>query len=322
MNNVRNSTFPFLPKDFIETSEGLIFAVVSYENHEGKVGCFLRYIPMEKGWKKVTTDEANALLKSSYPQYLYHSPIIDAQFHAVALEDIACHHQPEKRLQMVLARKAEDDIEAKLHRLIPILNQFGVLTRDLGLTGSMLINQQKPSSDIDFVVYGRHAFQQVRTAIQQGIDQNLLSELDLSLMQDNYDRRASELSFEEFSWHEKRKFNKASIENTKFDIGMVEPNPEQESKLEKQHYQKLGSRQFKAVVSNAQYAFDFPAHYWVEDSETPQVISFTHTYTGQAQEGELVEVSGMVERNLANGQCRLIVGSTREAKGEYIKVVS
>ncbi len=317
---IRNSTFPFLPKDFIETKEGLIFAVVSYHDHGNKVGCFLRYVPDENGWHKVKTEQANQLLENEFPQYLFRSQQVDAHYHAVSVDDIVVHHQPEKRLQEVLTRAAQDEIERKLHTLIPILNQFGVSTESLGLTGSMLINQQKSTSDIDLAVYGRDAFQKSRLAVRQAIEDGVIQKLDLSLMQDNYERRDSELQFDEFAWHEERKFNKAAIESTKFDIGMVCLNNEIE--VDHDMYQKLGPRTFKTQIIDDHRAFDFPANYLVADEETPEILSFTHTYIGQAQQGELVEVSGMVERNMTTGQCRLIVGSSREAEGEYIKVIN
>jgi len=316
---MRNSTFPYLPKDFIQTKEGLIFAVVSYQDHDNKIGCFLRYVPDGDGWRKVNTQQANDLLQGSFPQYMYHSQKVDAQFHAVSLQDISHHHQPELRLKELLQREPRDEIEKKCHKLIPVLQQFGVQIEALGLTGSMLINQQKSTSDIDLVVYGRQAFQQTRLAIQQAITLGLVHKLDISLMQDNFERRSSELGFDEFSWHEERKFNKAAIENCKFDIGMVCLEDEKES--DPHHYQKVGPRTFRTQVMDDKRAFDFPACYLVNDQETPVVLSFTHTYIGQAQQGELVEVSGMVERNTSTGQCRIIVGSNREAQGEYIKVI-
>jgi len=317
---IRESGFPYLPKDFIQTKEGLIFAVVSYHDHGNKVGCFLRYVPDDTGWKKVNTEQANQLLENEFPQYLFRSQQVDAHYHAVSIDDIVVHHQPEKRLHEVLARAAYDEIEKKLHKLIPILNQFGVATESLGLTGSMLIHQQQATSDIDLAVYGRAAFQKARSAVRQAINYGVIDKLDLSLMQDNFKRRDSELQFDDFAWHEERKFNKAAIENTKLDIGMVCLNNEIEA--DQYQYQKLGPRTFKTQIIDDQRAFDFPANYLVRDDETPEILSFTHTYIGQAQQGELVEVSGMVERNLSTGQCRLIIGSSREAQGEYIKVLN
>lgn len=315
---MRNADFPYLPKDFIQTKDGLIFAVVSYQSHDEKVGCFLRYRQTKDGWVKVDTEQANRLLQNDFPHYLYQSQQFDTQFHAVSIDDIEYHHQPEQRLKTVLSREPSDEIEQKLHKLLPILVRFGAKSDFLGLTGSMLINQQQPQSDIDLVVYGREAFQQTRQAVQLAMADGVISELDLALMEDNFQRRAGELAFDEFAWHESRKHNKAAIDGSKFDIGMVCLAEELEH--DNHRYQKQGIRTIKTKVIDDHRAFDFPAHFYVDDDITPEVVSYTHTYVGQAKVGEMIEVSGVVERNTATGQCRLIVGSTREAKGEYIKV--
>ncbi|MDO7597548.1 MAG: hypothetical protein MUQ51_04405 [Pseudomonadota bacterium] len=317
---MRNADFPYLPKDFIQTKQGLVFAVVSYQPHEGKVGCFLRYVSYGDAWKKIDTEQANQLLRQSYPEYLYQSTQFDAIFHAVSVKDIVEHHRPEARLQYVLQQEPRDNIEHKLHQLIPILVRFGVNCDSLGLTGSMLINQQCSTSDIDLVVFGREDFQKTRQALKSAVHSGELRHLDLTLMKDNFDRRAGELSFDEFSWHEYRKYNKASIDGTKFDIGMVCLSSEIQQ--DEEQYQKQGMRTIITKVVDDLRAFDFPAVYLVDDKFTPEVLSFTHTYVGQAKKGELVEVSGAVECNIATGTCRLIVGSTREAEGEYIKVIN
>jgi predicted nucleotidyltransferase len=317
---MRNADFPYLPKDFIQTKQGLVFAVVSYQPHEGKVGCFLRYVSNGDAWEKIDTEQANQLLKQSYPEYLYQSTQFDAMFHAVAVNDIVEHHRPELRLQYVLQHEARDEIEHKLQQLIPILVRFGVDCDFLGLTGSMLINQQRSTSDIDLVVFGREDFQKTRQAVKSAVLSGELSDLDLTLMEDNFQRRAGELSFDEFSWHEYRKYNKASIDGTKFDVGMVCLSSEIQQ--DEEQYQKQGMRTIITKVVDDLRAFDFPAVYLVDDKLTPEVLSFTHTYVGQAKKGELIEVSGAVECNIATGKCRLIVGSTREADGEYIKVIN
>lgn len=315
---IRDNSFPYLPRDFIQTKQGLIFAVVSYQPQDDKVGCFLRYVFEDNIWKKVDTEKANTLLKQSYPQYCYQSKQFDASFHAVAVRDIIKHSRPEERLHSVLQREPADEIEQKLHKLIPVLVRYGVNCDFLGLTGSMLINQQRKNSDIDLVVYGREAFLQTRQAVQEALAESIIDKLSMALMKDNYNRRAGELSFDEFSWHESRKFNKAAIDGTKFDIGMV--CLADELKHDNQQYQKQGIRTVKTTVVDDHRAFDFPALYMVDDELTAEVVSFTHTYVGQAMIGEKIEVSGIVERNVTTGKCRLIVGSSREAEGEYIKV--
>ncbi|KGM05815.1 hypothetical protein LP43_2377 [Methylophaga thiooxydans] len=295
-----------------------MFAVVSYHPHQQKVGSFLRYASSGDAWQKVDTAQANRLLSRHHPQYLFKSKQFDAEFHAVNISDVVKHHRPEQRLKALLAAKPQDEIEQKLHKLITILVQFGVNCDFLGLTGSMLIGQQKKGSDIDLVVYGRQAFHQTRDAVKQAVASGLIEELDLSLMKDNFNRRGGDLNFDDFAWHESRKFNKAAIDGTKFDIGMVCLPDELEH--DHHHYIKQGVSTVKAVVLDDHRAFDFPARYLIDNEMTPEVVSFTHTYVGQAIAGETIEVSGAIECDSASGQRRLVVGSTREAIGEYIKV--
>ena len=63
-----------------------------------------------------------------------------------------------------------------------------------------------------------------------------------------------------------------------------------------------------------------PAEFKIAHDEFDAIVSFTATYTGQAVKGEIVEVSGVVEQS-QQGVKRIVVGSSREAHGEYIKVI-
>ena len=316
---MRDSHFPYLPRDFIQTQDRLIFAVVSYCPQNEKIGCFLRYIPAKNGWQKIDTTRANQLLERYYPHYCYYSEEFDATFHGVPTDRVAIHYQPEKKLRDVLQYQPASYIEKKLHKLVAILVHYGVCQKTLGVTGSILIDQQRTGSDIDLVIYGRVAFHQARQAIRLAIADARLTELDLALMRQHYARRQADISFDEFAWHEKRKLNKAVIDGCKFDLGMV--CLADEMLLNNDLYQKQGKATVRARVIDDTNAFDFPSGYCVDDGLLPDILSFTHTYVGQAKVGELIEAVGAVECSQTTGARRLIIGSTREAKGEYIKVV-
>ncbi len=317
---LRASSFPFLPKDFIETREGLVFAVVCYGPQAQKVGCFLRYVSTEGGWQKVSTEEANTLLADEHPHYLYHSADFDAAFHAVSPEDIIQHYRPEVRLKTLLKMVTDDAIVNKCQQLMGILCRYGVDINDIGVTGSMLLGCQKATSDIDLAVYGRDAFHRLRLGVQQAIKDGELAVLSDALMRDNYQRRQGELAYDEFSWHEARKFNKAVINGTKFDLGMVDITQSIEPSM--QHYQKQGQRVIEAKVVDDQFAFDFPARYRIEHELLEEIVVYTQTYVGQAKRGEMIQASGMIEMDMETQVRRLIVGSTREAVGEYIRVLN
>ena len=78
-------------------------------------------------------------------------------------------------------------------------------------------------------------------------------------------------------------------------------------------------------------AFDNPSLYTIEnvkvldgvDVPLVEVVSFTHTYAGEVIDGEHVIAKGKVEKVIVNGKdnhYRLVVGTTREAIDEYLKL--
>jgi len=306
----------FLSKDFIETAEGLIFAVVDQTIESGKVLCFLRYVKNNGCWKKVSTEPANALLQQYHPRYLHYSPILDAHLHAVALDRIVKHHQPRQRLQQIVQINQQDAIERDLFQLCGLLQQNGLDLTQIGITGSVLVGVQNAGSDIDLVCYGRAVFHQCRAITRQLIQQDQLQALSDYDWQQSYQRRSCELSFEDYVWHEQRKTNKAVINGRKFDLNFIDDSVS----VEVMSYQKCGAIRTQCRVIDDTHAFDYPAKFKISHDEFDAIVSFTATYTGQAVKGEIVEVSGIVEQS-QQGIKRIVVGSSREAHGEYIKVV-
>ena len=303
-------------KDFIQTKEGLVFAVVDQGLEDGKVLCFLRYYQQGGCWQKLATQEANQLLKTQYPQYLFYSQVKSAYLHAVSTAAISWHYHPRPGLQKILAKQQPDPIEHDLIVLCRLLVWSGVPLADLGLTGSLLIGAQNKLSDIDLVIYSRKSFFHCREGVKQLLADGKLQHLDESAWQESYQRRHCDLSYAEYVWHEQRKYNKALINQRKFDLNMIEQVVAQADKS----YQKRGAIVIRARVIDAQYAFDYPARFLIDHENITEVVCYTATYTGQAEQGEYIEVAGQLEIS-SSGQARILVGSTREAQGEYIRVV-
>lgn len=306
----------FSPKDFIETVEGLLFAVVTPGLEQGKALCFLRYRSEGGLWHKQATDEANLFLRTHHPHYLYYSPALDASLHAVDVDRVVRHYQPLHRLRHIMQKSPQDPVERDVWTLGELLRQHGVDLDRIGITGSVLVGAQKASSDIDLVCYGREMFHHCRAAVKALIEQNRLQVLVDSHWRESYGRRNCSLSYEEYVWHEKRKFNKALVNGRKFDLSLIEPHEpgRQES------YQKLEPVTLTCRIIDDTLAFDYPSVYRIDHDSAAAVVCFTATYTGQARAGELVEVSGMLERN-AEGVRHIVVGSSREAHGEYIRAI-
>jgi predicted nucleotidyltransferase len=306
----------FSPKDFVETAEGLLFAVVNPGLEQGKVLCFLRYVNKGGLWHKQATEEANAFLRQHHSHYLHYSAVLDASLHAVEVERIVRHHQPRHRLKQIMQAACHDPVERDVFVLGELLRRQGMDLDKIGITGSVLAGVQKESSDIDLVCYGREAFHQCRTFVRTLIKQNRLQDLTEGHWRESYSRRNCTLNYEEYIWHEKRKFNKALVNGRKFDLSLIE----QHESNRQERYRKLKPITLICRIADDSQAFDYPSVYRIEHEMIAAIVCFTATYTGQAYTGELVEVSGMLEQN-ADGIRHIVVGSSREARGEHIRVI-
>ena len=306
---------PYSPRDFIETPEGLLFAVVDPRPEAGRVLACLRYARVGTALRKLATLEADAYLALRAPAYRFVSERLEAAVHGVPIARIRRHYRPRERVSALLAAAARDALEHKAARLVEILARQGLPLASMGLTGSLLIGAHTPRSDLDLVIYGRERFFAARAIVRRAIGAGTLAELDEAAWRDSYERRGCALSFAEYLWHERRKFDKGLIEGTKFDLTLVDetlpadPGP----------VRKLGPARLLAEVEDASQAFDYPARYRLAHPEIGEVLSFTQTYAGQAEAGEWVEIAGILEETAA-GRRRLVVGTSREAPGEYIKV--
>jgi predicted nucleotidyltransferase len=311
----------FYAKDFIETAEGLLFAVVKSGVEQGRVLCFLRYIYLNNEWKKVATTEANQWLKQNHPEYLHYSNAIDAFLHAVDMGRIVRHYQPKQRLWELLdlpCIKNLADLDGATRDLISLcqlLQRADLDIDQIGVTGSLLIGTQNTDSDLDLVFYQRSAFQQARKIIAAFIAEGQCQALTRQDWQESFARRDCALSFADYVWHEQRKFNKGLINQRKFDLSLVIEHVEPED-----IYHKVGMMTLTTLVTNDERSFDYPAEFLIDHQEIYSIVCFTATYSGQAQTGEWIEVAGQLE--VSDSGCkRIVVGSNREARGEYIKVL-
>jgi len=318
-------------RDAIETKEGLFFSVVSYHHPEDRHIAFLRYYPSQKGarlkdgksYQKVeSTDMSYEFLRSHHPYHVFRSNVTNSDLQCVPLDKTEKIFYPDHRLKEI--RKApQDELE---NNVLEISDLFGEIPLEKkGVTGSLLLGFHKPDSDIDFVIYGKENFRKAREILSE--ESSIVRPLTKTEWQAAYEKRLKEappISFEEFLWHEERKYHKAALGKVPFDILFVRDHSEIEGKYSDLKFTKIGKFTGRFTVLDDSLAFDYPAIYKVsgEDENIKEVASYTHTYVGQAQKGEEIEVSGVLEEvNGEDGYKRIIIGTTREALGEYIRVI-
>lgn len=346
-------------RDFIYTSDDLYFASTNYIHPTNRVISFLRYIPDPDGdrekdrkrYRKVGSEEAYTYLRENHPEYLYFSEVTNVEMMGVPSDKIERVIKPEERLLRLKetfdngGKVKNPELISKLMDVADFFHFMADIPYDhMGISGSILPGLQKSDiSDLDFVVYGldnhRNAietFKQYRgkeVYIEQ-VDKHITVEgITNDYWDFVYDKRMfdSSLSKEEFRWYENRKANRGTINGTLFDILATKDYDEIEGEWGDTIYEPQGTEQIEADIVSALGAFDNPSSYTLEnikhldgvDYPLTEIVSFTHTYAGEVVDGEHVIAKGKVEKVIVNGKTshyRLVVGTTREAIDEYVKL--
>lgn len=294
-------------RDFIEDRDGWLYAVSTYDNTPN-IGCILRYVPDPGGdrvnragerYRKVDFDVSYALIRKEKPEYL-------DLLHRVPLSDVRRVLKPEQEIAAISARNP---------RISALLAHFPLRPGSLGCTGSFLCGLENDGSDVDLVVYGKQWFR-AQALLKNAVSSGKIPPISEETWKKIYEKRRPELTFEEFLLHEKRKWNRGQLKETYFDLlytrsyRNLNPCPSGRGVVK-------GIQMIEARVTDARFSHDNPATYCVDHDTISKVLSFTHTYSGQALEGELIQAKGVCE--VHGDEQWLIVGTSREARGEYIR---
>jgi predicted nucleotidyltransferase len=299
-------TKPIRLRDFIEDRDGWIYAVSTYDCAD-RIGCVLRYVPDTDGerlhasgtrYKKYDFEDAYAFIARHKPQYA-------DLLQRIPYSDVKRVWKPDEELPGIARRHP---------RVQKLVDLFGLPAGTIGCTGSLLCGLENGESDIDMVVYGKYWFT-AQALVRQGILDGKVEGLSAEMWRKVYDKRKPEIPYDQFVIHEQRKWNRGQIEGTYFDILFTRSYDE----LKNAHLGKgtvIGRQTIEAKVTGASLSFDNPAIYSIEHESVSRVLSFTHTYSGQALAGETIEACGVLEQH--GSERWLVVGTTREARGEYI----
>ena len=303
-------------RDFIYTSDDLYFASTNYLHPEDKINSFLRYIPDPNGdrekngkrYRKVGSKEAYTYLRENHPDYLYFCDVTNVEMMGVPLDKVEKIIKPENRL-MGLKKTFESGENVKnpklIKKLMDIRRAIAAFKENRG--------KEVYIKDVDKYI------------TVEGITDDYWDFV--------YNKRMSDesLTKEEFKWYENRKANRGTIDGTLFDILATKDYSEITGVWGDTVYEPQGIAQIECDIVSALGAYDNPSLYTIEnvklidgvDFDLSEVVSFTHTYAGEVIDGEHVVAKGKVEKVIINGETshyRLVVGTTREAVDEYLKL--
>ena len=307
---------PLRLRDFVKAKD-CFFSVVGYDHSRG-IKSFLRYIPSQEGDRELRGGESHKYRK--YQKLLHEEAVRYAESRDLFYDpelgiflippgEVQKVYKPEEKILDLLRGKFED------RELCKIVEFFENIPPDkMGVTGSRLIDLKAEESDVDFVMYGDHWFEG-RERIRSGIERGKLSEPSSETWDFIYKKRKVNIPYDIFLAHEKRKFHRAVLGSTYFDLLYVRDYGNLNQPIPEWRGKRLGKRTIKAEVTDDSFSFDYPGYFLV-DKEIKAVLSFTHTFVGQALRGERIEARGFIEEI---GRSRyLIVGTSREVRDEYV----
>jgi len=317
----------FRARDFIETPEGLIFSVVLDRHPREGIASHLRFERTKRGLRRIgSSEEAYRLLREKAPHYLSFSRHFDTTLTRVPKEKVVRHYLPSEGLSRALEVGTPLEIEEIVEGL---LSRSSVKGSDMGLTGSFLVGAQGPGSDIDLVVYGAENYSALCHALQVGVGDGTFEPLSTQDWGSLYHKRGGpweKYSFPEFLWHEMRKWNRARLGPRRFDLLPGKRPGDISTALEDRWFKKIGKATVECDVIDARAGIDYPAIYRVSNCQLQgrdvrEIVSFTHTYLDQVRLGERVLCAGSLEEvRDASRYLRIVVGTSREAPREFLKV--
>lgn len=291
-------------RDFFRVGDK-IFSVVEYSRKK-EVKSLLRYIRDNEGirrfkgnrYRKLSFEESFKELKNTN----FLKKIGNRTLQVVNKKEIDEVFRPEKPLR----------IDEETEELFDLFSEY-IPRERLGVTGSRLLNLEKPTSDIDFVVYGLNNFKKARIKLKEHIESGRLGNLEEKDWKKSYRKRDPPFSYKTYLSHSERKLNKAKINGTKFDLLFVRSSEEEWPK--RRGITELGDlTKIETDVISDKYCFDMPAVYELNHEKYNKVYCFSHTYVGQVFEGEKAVIKG---KEIIGDQA-LLVGTSRSPRNEFV----
>jgi predicted nucleotidyltransferase len=300
---MNSENMKFRDKDYLLTSEGLIFNVLGYDHVDKKITAGLKYIDGKK-WEQ-SYQESIHWLKQHDPQYV-------DRWIEVPISKITKYLCPQQRVtQLIQTPTSFTDQYGLLDKSVRLIQKlsdfFGIPIIDFGITDSLLWGQGNEDSDIDVVVYGKP-----NALILLDKLSNLFDEPDFEFIDPRYIQRPPNLAQAEFDDLASRKTNQGFYQGTRFSLRAVR-NRNEISPAEP--LQTIGQKELQLTIADHQESIFYPVIYPTQ--ENVEIVSFEIGYECVFRKGDQVTVSGQLEES--HNRRRILVGSN-QGKSQRIQL--
>lgn len=322
-----------LEGDYIETVEGLLFAVKGAHHPPGLTIAYLRYIPNPQGERVrngrrydrlYDLEHTEDILRRSFPQYLNRIENKSLTLQSVPSKYIVRRYDPREKLREII-EKPEGDLQKTIVKLAESLQSKGVSCKAIGVSGSLLIDLAGSDSDVDLIVYGRENGRKAYESLKElRRETNWITAYD----EENVTRVAwsrwadSGLDLKKLGSLEAQKILHGRVDNRDYFFRLLKLPQEVDYEDDSR---PLSVVRLIARITEAEGAIYAPCSYLIKDCEyldsrglpiASQLLSYRGKFTEQAKKGDLVEVRGTLEEVVIRGErsFRVILGR----KGDYM----
>lgn len=305
----------FLEGDYIETVDGLFFAVKGLHHPADSVIATLRYVPDQGGerlrdgvrYRRVyDLEETTRMLEAEHPGYLNRVEGLGLVLQTVPLDKIGRVYKPVERLAGIM-EEPRDEPETTVARFVEALSEAsGVPEACFGVSGSLLIGLQRPESDVDLNVYGSSEGRRVYEALRRLREEvGWVKPYDDSAVQPVLEARwgGAGIGLEKLRGVEKAKVLHGLVHGRDYFMRLIRDYEEDDAS------RPLGVVTVRARVTDAEGSIYTPCLYRVEGAEAQghavtELLSYRGKFTEMAEESEAVEARGTLEAAVRGGERR------------------
>lgn len=319
--------------DYIETVEGLLFAVKGVHHPQDLTIAYLRYVPDENGerirdgvrYRRVyDLEETEEFLKRRFPHYLNRIEEKSLVLQSVRNDRISRIYRPREKLDEILSSQ-KTDLDKIIARFASALAEQGVSMGDMGVSGSVLIGLDNPTSDVDLISHGVEAGRRAYSALadlreEEAWIRSYDSESVLGVVDSRWGD--TDLNLEALADPEIQKMLHGLVEGREYFLRLVKHPGEVEKEASSR---PLGEVRLRATVVDSGDSIFTPCTYGIAECsyhgnlelpEASQLLSYRGKFTEQARVGDRVEAKGTLEEAVFGERKihRIVLGG----RGDYL----
>ncbi|MCS7135713.1 MAG: nucleotidyltransferase domain-containing protein [Nitrososphaerota archaeon] len=302
---------------YVELKDSTIFAVKGVSHPPKGIIAVPKYARV--GGSTIKLGDFNSSMdffKRHFPDFLVYDEYLGQVVPLIPLEEVKRVYDPidgKNRLK-------EDKISSIALKMVStIVENSGVKSEFVGITGSILLGLHNESSDVDIVVYGVKNCLKVYDALKIMRENKVTECLSGNALEKVLESR-SDTCIEPVIWakHERRKITNGVFTGRPYTLKLV-PLPEE-------FWDKYGERRFKEIgrttirfqVDDASKGIFTPCYYRVKvtnvikgpdiSASVSSIVSFRSRFSEQLRDGEVGIASGRLETS-SDGELRLFIGN-------------